>query len=1503
MVKYHKRVLSSFLALAILLTLMPSITVHAEELELLDKVALSEILGQEVEETQVSVSGSVYAVQTSISVEYDIESIALSDFETEDTSAVLSFYGTDPDGTPLGSGESVAMEAGEDTTVYVKVDAADGSVESKYTITISRAKNDDKNSNGIPDNVELDTVMGQTPNITSSGYNAVFSMYFIEASLSVDNTKDSISPNDFVSLDENATLVFFGTNPSGGETTEAVTLEAGRETKVYMRVDAADGSAKGSYTITISRAEQTLKEISHFESLRLLSISGNSDTIEQTLPQTVTGYIYDSSGGGTLEIEIDDWVNTDGLKWDAPKGEYTFTASVTIPEGYSFSGEVTAVVEKLEKNEIIQIYDEDNSDFCLKLISRCFVPDAELDCEILESGNENYSLAENVIGELVDKFTVYDMRVTQNGTPVEDLPYYLDWNGSNPFLYIPTLSDYEAKYITGYKINADGTYEEAQVATTRNFFKFSGSGIYVVAQKKLSSMPNDLNNGTYQIPVEIWKKSSDELSMANDAIADTAEIVVTDTEKRLYLTFSPMEYTTIEGHLEEVWYFDSFEDYETYRSNPIKYSELLKECTYESYYERGGDEYPEVVSLPLSSNEPYIYMTVKVDAMGDTTQDMRLRLHYDYIESISRQYAEGTYEAPLIFSSTFITKKIFGDTCTVEIKDGIIDAYLDVTAPYAENSTKKDYMSEAYYFDADGKGKSANAVSTKTINYIDDSNKAGEILVPEKICLENVTSLAEYFDMRLYCFRVNNESTLYSDMGYDGVECIIDYDNMVRTTAPGMLEDGEYTITASALQESSDEASMTNQFITNPVTLNVEDGEITATMVWEGTDTITMDMIKELKYENSDGEYVETERELDNENNTLTVTFKVEDIDESTMMQVYVPEGMGENRPKFRLVFDSDTLAKVEEEEPDLESEPDKEIEGEDNKAEVTDSLIEGMEDSDVVAVKIGNIVVVVPAKVLNSKLGLAGDGSTLHFEKADIPEDDESNIESELGSKDTLLDAFDLSLQSTSSIGETADIHELGDRIKVTISLTDSQVSNIKNAKSVKLYYYNPDTKELEDMEAAFNLNEKTAVFYTDHLSVYSMVTTKKTSSSGGGSSSGSSSSKTYTIEASAKTGGTINPEGSIKVKRGTDQTFSIKARNGYTIKNVYVNGEAIGAVTTYTFDNVKKNSEISAVFEKIETDTEEELTFNDISGHWAEKYIKIVTEEGIFKGTGDYKFSPNDVVTRGMLVTALGRFHDANTEKYSDSEFTDVAVDSYYFDYIAWAADNGIVNGVGENKFAPDRAISREEAAVIFARYAEFAGLELSEEEETQSEGMEDGQYTITVKALMESKDSESMSNQFIDGPVSLDVRDGKVTVQMTWKGTEYITMDMIEELKHLKGDGEFVEVDRTFDEASNTLTMEFEVDNLSEAAIMQVYAPKGMPGMRPKFRLVFDQTSIEKYSTAYAESSFADGNEISSWAINSIEKMQEAGIISGKDNNMFDPQGTATRAEIAKIFAQLI
>lgn len=71
------------------------------------------------------------------------------------------------------------------------------------------------------------------------------------------------------------------------------------------------------------------------------------------------------------------------------------------------------------------------------------------------------------------------------------------------------------------------------------------------------------------------------------------------------------------------------------------------------------------------------------------------------------------------------------------------------------------------------------------------------------------------------------------------------------------------------------------------------------------------------------------------------------------------------------------------------------------------------------------------------------------------------------------------------------------------------------------------------------------------------------------------------YTITATASANGTISPSGEVTVAEGEDKTFTITANSGYHIKDVKVNGSSVGAVATYTFNDVAANATITVEFE----------------------------------------------------------------------------------------------------------------------------------------------------------------------------------------------------------------------------------------------------------------------------------------------------------------------------------
>ncbi len=138
-------------------------------------------------------------------------------------------------------------------------------------------------------------------------------------------------------------------------------------------------------------------------------------------------------------------------------------------------------------------------------------------------------------------------------------------------------------------------------------------------------------------------------------------------------------------------------------------------------------------------------------------------------------------------------------------------------------------------------------------------------------------------------------------------------------------------------------------------------------------------------------------------------------------------------------------------------------------------------------------------------------------------------------------------------------------------------------------------------------------------------------------------------------------------------------------------------GGYTTHTCSRCGDsyvNSETPALGHKC-------AAYTDIPTDWAKEGICFVIENGLMVGTTSTTFAPKDTLTRAMLVTVLYRMAGSPAVD-APSGFTDVADGQWYSDAIAWAAANGIVNGVGGNKFAPSEPVTREQLAAIFFRYA---------------------------------------------------------------------------------------------------------------------------------------------------------------------------------------------------------
>jgi Leucine-rich repeat (LRR) protein len=203
--------------------------------------------------------------------------------------------------------------------------------------------------------------------------------------------------------------------------------------------------------------------------------------------------------------------------------------------------------------------------------------------------------------------------------------------------------------------------------------------------------------------------------------------------------------------------------------------------------------------------------------------------------------------------------------------------------------------------------------------------------------------------------------------------------------------------------------------------------------------------------------------------------------------------------------------------------------------------------------------------------------------------------------------------------------------------------------------------------------------------------------------------------------------PVYNITVSYGNNSTVSSFGDGVVTVAIPYTpaNGEAIGGVYAVYVDEKGNATRIAgSVYDANSSRvifttphfsmygigyTAPSTQFTDIGSHWAKESIDYVVGRGLLSGTKETTFAPDTAMTRGMLVTALGRLAEVDTKTYTTSSFNDVNADSAYRPYIEWAYSKGIIQGIGSNQFAPDKAITREEIADIIANFVKACGYTL--------------------------------------------------------------------------------------------------------------------------------------------------------------------------------------------------
>ena len=190
------------------------------------------------------------------------------------------------------------------------------------------------------------------------------------------------------------------------------------------------------------------------------------------------------------------------------------------------------------------------------------------------------------------------------------------------------------------------------------------------------------------------------------------------------------------------------------------------------------------------------------------------------------------------------------------------------------------------------------------------------------------------------------------------------------------------------------------------------------------------------------------------------------------------------------------------------------------------------------------------------------------------------------------------------------------------------------------------------------------------------------------------------YTIKATAGTGGSISPSGNVSVREGRDQTFTITPDKGYAVANVKIDGKSIGAVKSYTFENVSRTHTIEVIFMKANGNPQTGVFVDVATGSYYEDAVDWAVENGITKGTDDTHFSPDGICTRAQAVTFLWRTAGSPKPEIRTMPFTDVPVGSYYYDAVLWAVENGITKGTSDTTFSPNMTCTRAQIVAFLWR-----------------------------------------------------------------------------------------------------------------------------------------------------------------------------------------------------------
>ncbi|MDL2273419.1 S-layer homology domain-containing protein [Oscillospiraceae bacterium OttesenSCG-928-G22] len=184
---------------------------------------------------------------------------------------------------------------------------------------------------------------------------------------------------------------------------------------------------------------------------------------------------------------------------------------------------------------------------------------------------------------------------------------------------------------------------------------------------------------------------------------------------------------------------------------------------------------------------------------------------------------------------------------------------------------------------------------------------------------------------------------------------------------------------------------------------------------------------------------------------------------------------------------------------------------------------------------------------------------------------------------------------------------------------------------------------------------------------------------------------------------------------KQGDTVTVTVTPKEGYEAKGITVtdkNGKELPVTDngdgTYSF----KYGGLPVTIEAAFTPKAESWAnpFTDVKENdWFYSHVKYVYENGLMQGIAEDKFGAGLPMSRAMLITVLYRIVGEPNVDGQDNPFSDVESGQWYTDAVLWAEANGITTGYGDGVFGTDDEVTREDMCVLLVRFLNFMGIEL--------------------------------------------------------------------------------------------------------------------------------------------------------------------------------------------------